>query len=78
MTLGSYPTSNGYFDKTSIIFAGINSLYEGITICYPYPNNGYLTTLATGTDGQPCICKLDRCNYGGRVIVDTGHTKLFC
>jgi hypothetical protein len=26
---------NGKFDANHLIFAGINNLYEGITICYP-------------------------------------------
>lgn len=27
----------GRFDREHLVFAGINSLYEGITICYPCP-----------------------------------------
>jgi hypothetical protein len=77
LKLGSDSSVKGQFDKSSIVFAGINSLYEGNTICYPHPNNGKLVTLATGTDGKPCICKMDRTKDGGRVIVDTGSTKLF-
>jgi hypothetical protein len=58
------------------VFAGINSLYEGHTICYP-ETPGKLQTLATGTDGKTCIGCMDRTQEGGRVILDTGFTKLY-
>jgi len=71
----------GHFDKDNIIFAGINNLYEGITICYPNNNNNKLTVLATSTYGKPCIlcCERGQSNYqdGGRIIVDMGSTKLY-
>jgi len=71
---------NGQFDKEHIIFAGINNLYEGVTICYP-AQDSKLNVLATGSDGKPCIlnCEVGKSNYenGGRVVVDTGFTKLF-
>jgi len=70
----------GEFDQEHLIFAGINNLYEGITICYP-DKDSKLTTLAVGTDGQPCIlcCEKGQSNFndGGRIVVDTGFTKLY-
>jgi len=70
------PTQRGKFDKNHLIFAGINNLYEGITICFPN-KSGKLQTLATSTDGHPCILAMERSQEGGRVIVDTGFTKLY-
>jgi len=70
----------GQFDQEHLIFAGINNLYEGITICYP-DQDSKLKTLALGTDGKPCIlsCEKGQSNFndGGRIVVDTGFTKLY-
>jgi len=70
----------GQFDQEHLIFAGINNLYEGSTICYP-DKDSKLTTLAVGTDGEPCIlcCEKGQSNFndGGRIVVDTGFTKLY-
>jgi len=74
------PKEKGNFDQEHLVFAGINNLYEGVTICYP---NGpsKLVTLATSTDGNPCILKCDskesNFNDGGRILVDSGWTKLY-
>jgi len=70
---GSKP---GEFDANHLIFAGINYLYEGVTICYP-ESDGKLTHLATSTDGHPCISFMDSTPEHGRVLLDTGFTKLF-
>jgi hypothetical protein len=35
MQFGKDPTKKGTFDETSMIFVGINVLFEGVTICYP-------------------------------------------
>jgi len=70
----------GEFDSEHLIFAGINNLHEGITICYPDNESNKLKTLATGTDGRPCIlcCERNQSNFenGGRIVVDSGWTKL--
>jgi hypothetical protein len=75
LTYGDRNTA-GYFDNDNIIFAGVNYLHEGITICYP-DQPGKLKTIATGTDGRTCIASMDSNNEGGRVIVDTGFTKMY-
>jgi hypothetical protein len=77
LRFGQDANQKGFFDEKHIVFAGINNLYEGITICYPN-TPGKLTTLATGTDGKTCIACMERSDKGGRVIVDTGFTKLYC
>jgi len=66
----------GEFDSEHLIFAGINYLFEGITICYP-ESDGKLTHLATSSDGKPCISFMDSTEEHGRVLVDTGFTKLY-
>jgi len=74
------PNQSGYFDAEHLVFAGINNLYEGVTICYP---NGpsKLVPLATSSDGNPCIlkCEAKESNFcdGGRILVDSGWTKLY-
>jgi len=71
------PNVPGEFDAEHLIFAGINYLYEGNTICYP-ESDGKLTHLATSSDGKPVISFMDSTTDHGRVIVDTGFTKLYC
>jgi len=76
MTFGPKPTEAGKYDDNHMLFTGINSLFEGITICFP-DQPGKLKILATGTDGQSCIGCMERSKEGGRVVVDTGFTKLY-
>jgi len=79
------PDSPGEFNEESIIFAGLNYLYEGITICYPVMGDGSsivdadtkLKVLATSTDGNPCIAFIESTETNGRVILDTGFTKMY-
>jgi hypothetical protein len=66
----------GEFDAENLIFAGINYLFEGITICYP-ESEGKLTHLATSSDGKPCISFMESTPEHGRVLVDNGFTKLY-
>jgi len=66
----------GEFDADHLIFAGINYLYEGCTICFPQ-SDGKLTHIATSSDGRPCISFLESTPEHGRVVVDNGFTKLY-
>jgi len=62
-----------------LITSGISNLFEGITICYPTGQFAG-TTLAHSTDGNPCILYSDYDHIpstSGRIIVDTGFTKLY-
>jgi len=70
------PKTPGEFDENSLIFGGINYLFEGITICYP-ESDGKLTHLATSTNEKPCISFLDSTEQHGRLVVDCGFTKLY-
>ncbi len=66
----------GYF-KPHLITSGLNTLYEGHTICYPC-KQGSLATLATSSDGKPALlCYNDEKGHNGRIVVDTGFTKLW-
>jgi hypothetical protein len=38
---------------------------------------GKLKVAATSSNGNPVICYMDHCESGGRVVVDTGFTKLY-
>jgi len=79
MKFGSVKTI-GEFDQEHLIFAGINNLFEGVTICYPNVVSK-LIPIAMSTDGNPCIlcCERGNSNYedGGRIVVDSGWTKLY-
>jgi len=75
LTFGDANTK-GHFDKEHICFAGVNNLYEGITICSP-DKIGKLKVLATSTYGKTCIASMEITTSTGRVIVDTGFTKLY-
>jgi len=78
------PLTPGEFDEESLVFAGIDYLYEGITICYPVDKEGNdltseskLKVLATSSNGKPCICVVESQEGRGRVMVDTGFTKMY-
>ena len=65
------------------IFTGIETLFEGVTICSPVfstsKNEIALSTLATGTQGNTCIAVFDppAASTEGRLCLDCGFTKLF-
>jgi len=86
LVYGWDPREPGRFDKNHLIFSGINSLYEGVTICYPCPvilegksapEEIRLETVATSTYDRPIISKMEATQDHGRVILDTGWTKLY-
>jgi len=72
----------GEFDQDHLIFSGINYLYEGVTICYPEPVDhlarSSLVHLATSSNEHPCISHIESTEEHGRVIIDSGFTKLYC
>jgi hypothetical protein len=65
------------------IFTGIKNLFEGVTICHPVysipTSRKEMITVATATDGQPCIAIFDppAGSGEGRLCLDCGFTKLF-
>eukprot|EP01087_Luapelamoeba_hula_P008019 TRINITY_DN1994_c0_g1_i1.p1 TRINITY_DN1994_c0_g1~~TRINITY_DN1994_c0_g1_i1.p1 ORF type:complete len:649 (+),score=191.02 TRINITY_DN1994_c0_g1_i1:136-2082(+) len=70
-------TKPGCF-KAHLLTSGIETLYEGVTICYP-SNTKDLTVLATSTDKHPCMLCADYDilnDAQGRFAIDTGFTKL--
>ena len=72
----------GYFGQHEI-FTGIQNLFEGVTICHPVylkpRNQTPMITVATATDGNPCIALFDPPidSSEGRLCLDCGFTKLF-
>ncbi|CAF0814563.1 unnamed protein product [Adineta ricciae] len=92
--IGNYPgnktlvfNENGYLEPGYFgqheIFTGIKNLFEGVTICHPIQSritaSQAMTTLATATDGQPCISVFEppAGSSEGRLCLDCGFTKLF-
>ena len=79
--------ANGYQEEGHFgchdIFTGINNLFEGATISHPvYPteeSKSELVTVATATDGNPCIALYDPASESseGRLCLDCGFTKLY-
>jgi hypothetical protein len=72
----------GHFGQHEI-FTGIKNLFEGVTICHPVyltpKNDTSMITIATATDGNPCIAVFDPPvdSAEGRLCLDCGFTKLF-
>lgn len=71
----------GHFGQHEI-FTGIKNLFEGVTICHPVhlaKDHSSLVTVATATDGNPCIAVFDPAVHSteGRLCLDCGFTKLF-
>ena len=81
LVFGDDPSEAGRFDAEHLIFSGINRLFEGITICFPHVVDKELyekvVVCATSTYDQPVICRVPSTETTGRVVIDTGFTKLF-
>jgi len=89
LTLG-VATETGKFGE-HLITTGLKTLYEGVTVSYPKEKSlGKLEIVATGTDNFPVVlCAEPQYKRGdgqtvgtleskrGRVVVDTGFTKLW-
>lgn len=74
------PKTKGQFDQTHHLFVGVNSLYEGHTICVP-TNTSKLNVVATNSSNHPCILTKDSVatpqGKTGRLVLDMGFTKLY-
>jgi len=73
--------TKGHFGR-HLITSGVVNLFEGITISYPATTPAPLTVIATGTDGQACLLAAEQgpgllSDNAGRVVLDTGYTKLY-
>ena len=66
------------FDKNHEIFTGVLHIYEGETIARPkcdiLPKG--VKTIARSSSDKPCIMCYDDLR-NGRIVVDTGFTKLY-
>eukprot|EP01112_Ceratiomyxa_fruticulosa_P011463 TRINITY_DN3108_c0_g5_i1.p1 TRINITY_DN3108_c0_g5~~TRINITY_DN3108_c0_g5_i1.p1 ORF type:complete len:318 (-),score=57.17 TRINITY_DN3108_c0_g5_i1:124-1077(-) len=83
LTVGDGKTT-GQFAR-HLITSGVVNLFEGITISYPEnPHNlGPFEILATSTNGNTSLMYAEQGrgklpDHVGRIIVDTGFTKLYC
>jgi hypothetical protein len=65
----------GTFKREHPIMDGILTLYEGVTICYPTTTHPDVHVLGTSSNNHPCVLYFDHPRRG-RVIIDTGFTKL--
>ena len=66
------------FNKEHEIFTGVLHIHEGETIAIPKCNKlpDKVQVIARSSTNQPCIMCYD--DYrNGRVVVDTGYTKLY-
>jgi len=75
------PPEKGSFLGGHLIGSGLQTLFEGRTICYPHaPTEAMqakgLHVFAQSTDDHPAICYAEN-KEGGRLVVDTGFTKLY-
>ena len=66
------------FDKEHPIFSGVLRIHEGETIARPKCDKlpEKVKVIARSSSNQPCIMCYDDFKTG-RVLVDTGYTKLF-
>jgi hypothetical protein len=71
------PLEKGRFDAEHLLTVGVpGQFYEGLTICYPR-KLGSLKILATSNDGYPAVMYHEHTKTAGRIVVDTGFTKLW-
>ena len=57
---------------------GVLNIHEGVTIARPNgPLPGNVKTLAVSSSGYPCIMCYDENESLGRIVIDTGYTKLY-
>jgi len=66
----------GTFDAKALLSTGLNTLYEGMTISYAN-KLGRLKVLAKSFQDHAAILYCDCTEDWGRVVVDTGFTKLW-
>jgi hypothetical protein len=75
LTPHPHGTVPGTFKREHPVTDGILELYEGVTICYPTISHPEVHVLATSSNDHPCILYYDH-GTRGRVIIDSGFTKL--
>lgn len=78
LTLGAIEAPGRF--KSHLLTTGITGeLYEGHTICYPKKKEGKaeLETLAISAYAHPAILYKEAQGNKGRIVVDTGFTKLW-
>jgi len=64
------------FSSKHVIFTGIASLYEGVTIARISKGSSDLSMIMNGSSGYPVTAVLDRVHTSGRLAIDGGFTRL--
>ena len=67
----------GKFDPTHTIFYGVNNLHEGVTICHPENIHSDFRVIAYNSNDEPLVLVAEENENHGRIILDTGFTKLY-
>lgn len=67
----------GKFDQNHTIAYGLNNLNEGITIAHPVKLHSDFKLFAKNSNDEALIMFADENDNHGRIIIDTGITKLF-
>jgi hypothetical protein len=55
----------------------LNNLHEGITICQPFKTHPDFKVFAYNSNNEPMVLYAEKNEKHGRIIIDTGFTKLF-
>ena len=55
----------------------MNNLHEGITICHPENTHKDFEVFAFNSNNEPLILVSEENESHGRIVVDTGFTKLY-
>lgn len=73
----SAQVERGTFDESHSIAYGLNNLHEGLTIARPEKTHADFKVFAHNSNDEPMILYADENENHGRIIIDTGFTKLF-
>ena len=55
----------------------MNNLHEGITICHPEKIHPDFKVIAHNSNNEPLVLIAEENENHGRIILDTGFTKLY-
>lgn len=73
----SQKLGRGKFDQNHSIAYGLNNLHEGITIAHPVKIHPDFKAFAHNSKNEPMVLYAEENENHGRIIIDTGFTKLF-
>ena len=70
-------SEKGKFDGTHAIAYGLNNIHEGYTIAHPVNTHADFKEFARNSNDEPLVLFAEENENHGRIIIDTGFTKLF-